>query len=77
MAINELAESGTRHFVLSHLSENNLPELAYWTNADYLRRKGAKVGEDVKLCRRTMAGKRLYRKHAEWGYDYYKEQAFP
>ncbi len=50
MAINELAESGTRHFVLSHLSENNnLPELAYWTNADYLRRKGAKVGEDVKL----------------------------
>lgn len=50
MAINELAEKGTRNFVLSHLSENNnLPELAYWTNADYLKQKGAVVGEDVKL----------------------------
>lgn len=50
MAVNELAQSGTRNFVLSHLSENNnLPELAYWTNADYLKQKGAIVGSDIKL----------------------------
>lgn len=50
MAVNELAQNGTRNFVLSHLSENNnLPELAYWTNADYLKQKGAVIGSDVKL----------------------------
>jgi phosphoribosyl 1,2-cyclic phosphodiesterase len=50
VAINELAIQGTTKFVLGHLSENNnLPELAYWTNADYLRSKGADIGSDIKL----------------------------
>lgn len=50
VAINELAAQGTRKFVLGHLSENNnLPELAYWTNANYLRNKGADIGKDIKL----------------------------
>lgn len=49
VAINELAEAGTRKFILSHLSEqNNLPELAYWTTTDYLKNKGAAEG-DIKL----------------------------
>lgn len=48
--VNEIAESGTRKFLLSHLSEkNNLPELAYWTNANYLKHKGATLGKDIKL----------------------------
>ncbi|MDD4315866.1 MAG: MBL fold metallo-hydrolase [Clostridia bacterium] len=50
VAINELASQGTKKFVLGHLSENNnLPELAYWTNADYLRGKGADIGREIKL----------------------------
>lgn len=48
MAISELAQRGTRKFILGHLSENNnLPELAYWTNIDYLKHKGINVGEDI------------------------------
>lgn len=50
MAINELAAKGTKKFILAHLSENNnLPELAYWTNVDYLKRKGAVMGQDINL----------------------------
>ncbi|MFW5780619.1 MAG: MBL fold metallo-hydrolase, partial [Bacillota bacterium] len=49
VAINELAEGGTRKFILSHLSDqNNLPELAYWTSIDYLKNKGAQEG-DIQL----------------------------
>lgn len=50
ITINEVAASGTRKFLLSHLSENNnLPELAYWTNADYLKQKGAELNKDIIL----------------------------
>lgn len=48
-AVANLAESGTGRFVLAHLSEeNNVPELAYWTNKEELKKLGATDG-DVKL----------------------------
>lgn len=49
-AIWEICKTGTRKFILGHLSEqNNLPELAYWTNANYLISEGADMGKDIKL----------------------------
>ena len=45
-----LAETGTRHLLLGHLSgENNTPELAYRTAHTALCEAGARVGEDVTL----------------------------
>jgi phosphoribosyl 1,2-cyclic phosphodiesterase len=44
------AETGTRRFVLGHLSkENNRPELAYRTVAQALAARGIKAGHDVQL----------------------------
>lgn len=45
-----LAESGTRHLLLGHLSsENNTPDLAYRTTHSALTDAGAEVGCDVTL----------------------------
>lgn len=45
-----LAESGTKQFLLGHLSaENNRPDLAYQTACNYFRQAGAQVGYDVQL----------------------------
>ncbi len=45
-----LAQQGTRHLLLGHLSrENNTPELAYGVARDALRAAGADVGRDVSL----------------------------
>lgn len=45
-----LAESGTQHLFLGHLSEqNNLPELAYRVTADALEAAGAVCGDDITL----------------------------
>ncbi|MDD6144249.1 MAG: MBL fold metallo-hydrolase [bacterium] len=45
-----LAQSGTRHLLLGHLSsENNTPDLAYRTTHEALSRAGAEVGQDVTL----------------------------
>jgi phosphoribosyl 1,2-cyclic phosphodiesterase len=41
LTIANLIECGADKFMLAHLSEkNNLPELAYWTTTNYLKRKG-------------------------------------
>lgn len=46
----ELAKSGTKRFVLGHLSkENNFPDLAYQTTYNELNHNGFKIGEDVLL----------------------------
>ena len=46
----ELAQNGTRHLLLGHLSsENNTPDLAYRTTLCALERAGAEVGQDVTL----------------------------
>ena len=45
-----LAENGTRHLLLGHLSsENNTPDLAYRTAHSALTNAGAQVGNDVTL----------------------------
>ena len=45
-----LMESGTRHFLLGHLSsENNTPDLAYRTTYAALEKAGAVIGADVTL----------------------------
>lgn len=45
-----LAQSGTRHLLLGHLSsENNTPDLAYRTTHAALSGAGAEVGRDVTL----------------------------
>lgn len=45
-----LAENGTRHLLLGHLSsENNTPDLAYRTTHAALSDAGAEVGRDVTL----------------------------
>ena len=45
-----LAQSGTRHLLLGHLSsENNTPDLAYRTTHAALTNAGACVGGDVTL----------------------------
>lgn len=41
LTIASLLECGASKFMLAHLSEkNNLPELAYWTTANFLAKKG-------------------------------------
>lgn len=46
----QLAQSGTKHLLLGHLSsENNTPEMAYKTTHAALSDMGAVVGEDVTL----------------------------
>jgi len=46
----ELAQSGTRHLLLGHLSgENNTPELAMRTVQGALEKAGAEIGRDVTL----------------------------
>ena len=46
----DLAQNGTRHLLLGHLSsENNTPDLAYRTSVLALENAGAKLGEDVTL----------------------------
>lgn len=46
----KLAQTGTRHLLLGHLSsENNTPELAYRTTHAALTGAGARVGSDVTL----------------------------
>ena len=46
----KLAESGTRHLLLGHLSsENNTPDLAYRTTLAALERAGAEMDRDVTL----------------------------
>ena len=48
--ILELAKSGTKHFVLSHISENsNTIEQAYLTNAKLLENEGFELEKDVFL----------------------------
>lgn len=45
-----LAQSGTKRFLLGHLSaENNRPDLAYQTACNYFEQAGAHVGYDVQL----------------------------
>ena len=45
-----LAQHGTQHFLLGHLSsENNDPDLAYRTSCEALAKAGAQVGRDVTL----------------------------
>ncbi|NLV57802.1 MAG: MBL fold metallo-hydrolase [Clostridiales bacterium] len=45
-----LAESGAKHLLLGHLSnENNTPDMAYRTTHAALTAAGARVGEDVSL----------------------------
>lgn len=45
-----LAQSGTRHLLLGHLSgENNTPDLAYQVSSRALAGAGAQVGGDVTL----------------------------
>lgn len=46
----ELAQSGTRHLLLGHLSsENNTPDLAFRTTLAALERAGAEMDRDVTL----------------------------
>ncbi len=46
-----LAQSGTKQFLLGHLSaENNRPDLAYQTVCSYFEQAGVHVGYDVQLC---------------------------
>jgi phosphoribosyl 1,2-cyclic phosphodiesterase len=46
--IAKLVESGTKNFLLGHLSkENNFPQLAFETVKDVLESKGIKTGVDV------------------------------
>lgn len=41
LTVSSLIESGASKIMLAHLSEkNNLPELAYWTTANYLQTQG-------------------------------------
>lgn len=48
-AVCELAAAGTKRFILAHLSEeNNVPELAYWTNKEGLKNMGA-GDKDVRI----------------------------
>lgn len=48
--ILELAKSGTKHFVLSHISENsNTIEQAYLTNAKLLENEGFELEKDIFL----------------------------
>ena len=45
-----LAQSGTKHLLLGHLSsENNTPDMAYRTTHAALTEAGARVGDDVSL----------------------------
>ncbi len=49
-AIEALSKTGTKHVVLSHLSEkNNTPNLAYSTVCGYLDSKGIKPGSDINI----------------------------
>lgn len=49
--IKELAGSGTKQIMLSHLSrENNTPELAYTTICDYLKNYGIEEGKNIKIA---------------------------
>ena len=53
----ELAQNGTRHLLLGHLSsENNTPDLAYRTTLCALERAGAEIDRDVTL---NVAGRYL------------------
>lgn len=46
-----LAKTGTKRFLLGHLSaENNRPDLAYQAACCQFEQAGAKVGYDVELC---------------------------
>lgn len=49
-ALERLAFSGTRQFVLAHLSkENNSPSLAYSTVCRFLQKDGIEEGRDLKI----------------------------
>lgn len=49
-AVEELLQSGTTRFVLIHLSkENNLPDLAYSSVEEQLKRAGAACGSDYTM----------------------------
>lgn len=49
--IYNLAQSGTKQIMLSHLSrENNTPELAYNTICDYLKQRGVEEGKNIKIA---------------------------
>lgn len=49
-AVADLAGSGTRHFILGHLSrENNFPQLAYQTVSNILREKNIDIDKDIIL----------------------------
>ena len=46
LTVCDLANNGTKRFLLAHVSENNnLTELAYWTTVRQLASKGAKEGD--------------------------------
>lgn len=48
--VARLAKSGTKQFLLGHLSEqNNLPQLALAESADALNKAGFRIGQDVSL----------------------------
>ncbi|MGN1042362.1 MAG: MBL fold metallo-hydrolase [Christensenellales bacterium] len=52
----ELVKSGTEKIMLAHVSEqNNLPELAYWTTAEFLRKN---LGDDARACSVFVASQR-------------------
>ncbi|MBQ8177637.1 MAG: MBL fold metallo-hydrolase [Clostridia bacterium] len=56
-AVRELLESGTKRFILGHLSEqNNTYDLALSTTQNLLMRSGAKQGEDYELHVATQQG---------------------
>lgn len=48
----DLIVSGAKKIILAHISEhNNLPELAYWTTKNYLRRQGVEEnGCEIKVA---------------------------
>lgn len=49
--IYNLARSGTKQIMLSHLStENNTPELAYNTICNFLKERGVEEGKNIKIA---------------------------
>jgi len=61
--IADMAEKGTQHFLLGHLSrKNNFPQLAYQTTYNALTERNICVGKDVTLevATRDKAGRIIY-----------------
>ena len=57
-----LFETGTKCFVLSHISENNnTPELAYKTICNYLREKGLVEGKNISIATTSIYPSNIFR----------------